>query len=181
MKKTGDEFKAQAQRYRILEWRMHECSICGYPCGFVFQGDVVKYDSGCNCVSAGLNLQPRAWEAVADHYNLQTNPEYIAEMNTFWHFDGSSTPPLVDTAVANYRRDFEGWLMYYIIDPVQRGPHKIKGAPNVDLALFLDQDEAERRAKLIRDLGLAAEVREVMMPYVDHPQLAVTVSASKPG
>lgn len=30
---------------------LHNCSMCGYPCAFFAQNDVLFYDSGCDCTT----------------------------------------------------------------------------------------------------------------------------------
>ena len=65
---------------------MHTCSMCRYPCAFLFSGDTVRYDAGCDCVKYGPAITSRTWDSVAGHYNLQSHPEVIKEMNTFWGF-----------------------------------------------------------------------------------------------
>ncbi len=85
--KTGDDFRKAAEEKNISKWNIHDCSICGYLCGFVFSGDHqhVAYDSGCDCTGRE-HYQHRIWESVAQHYNLQSHPEVIKEMNKFWGF-----------------------------------------------------------------------------------------------
>lgn len=38
---------------------VHNCSFCGYPCGYLVRDGKVYYDSGCDCVTYGPNIQPR--------------------------------------------------------------------------------------------------------------------------
>lgn len=83
--KTADDFKKQVKEKVITKWLMHDCSICGYHCGYYFKGDEVKYDIGCNCGSR-QPLDPRTWENVAEHYNMQTDKDVIKEMDKFWEF-----------------------------------------------------------------------------------------------
>lgn len=87
--RSGDDFKKQAVKLNITKWPMHDCSICGYPCGYLFRGDEVFYDSGCDCVNY-TNIQPRNWEDVAEHYNMQSHPDVIKKMDEFWGFHISS-------------------------------------------------------------------------------------------
>lgn len=97
--KTGQDFRDVAREKNVTRWNIHGCSICGYQCGYVIQGDDVGYDSGCNCSWGGI--RPSSWGAVAEHYNLnagssdakerfEKNPrfgEVIREMNAFWGFE----------------------------------------------------------------------------------------------
>lgn len=84
--KNAQDFQKSARENKIVQWTIHQCSMCDYPCGYIFEpnGDV-SYDSGCDCVTY-TNIQPCSWEDVASHYNLQTNPQVIEEMDDFWKF-----------------------------------------------------------------------------------------------
>lgn len=81
--KTEEDFKKAVEERNITEWRIHNCSLCGYPCGYVFNEGRVGYDSGCDC-TGGSHLSSRSYWDVAHFYNTQTNPEYIAKMDEFW-------------------------------------------------------------------------------------------------
>ena len=84
--RSPSEFQKSVQENELTHWPIHDCSLCHYPCGYIFNKDGnVFYDSGCDCV-AYTNLQPRSWEDVAEHYNQQSNADYIKEMDTFWKF-----------------------------------------------------------------------------------------------
>lgn len=69
MKKEVSDFQKAAAERNITRWNIHNCSMCGYACGYVIQGNAVAYDSGCNCVTYGPVIDPSSWEALADHYN----------------------------------------------------------------------------------------------------------------
>lgn len=86
--KSGNDFKEAATKIKPNKWIIHHCSICNYPCGYVFSSNYehVGYDSGCDCVSYE-NIQPRSWDDLAAQYNVQNNEEYIKEMNKFWGFE----------------------------------------------------------------------------------------------
>lgn len=67
-------------------WNVHNCSLCGYPCGYIInvepregEGEVF-YDSGCDCTCGGPNYRPSSFENMYDHYKLQINQEYIASI-----------------------------------------------------------------------------------------------------
>ena len=87
--RTVEEFKESVKKNNIKRWDIHKCSICGFNCGYIFDiyNDQVYYDSGCDCVTYFVMPHPRSWNEVAEYYNMQTNPKYIAEMDEFWHFD----------------------------------------------------------------------------------------------
>ena len=85
--KTAEDFKKQAKIKGIKRWGIHNCSMCGYRCGYIFSndGENVDYDSGCNCVTYH-NIEPRDWDNVASQYNMQEHPEVIKEMDEYWGF-----------------------------------------------------------------------------------------------
>lgn len=85
MQRTIQEFQRQAELKQIKFWPIHKCSICGYQCGFIFQAEGVYYDNGCTCIY--YPPSQREWADVAEHYNLQTDPRGIAEMDHFWGFE----------------------------------------------------------------------------------------------
>lgn len=92
MIKSADELKAQAALKGITFWPVHDCSICGYTCGYYLYLEKPYYDSGCNCVYS-QNLDPRSWEDVAYTYNLnqpennpQIRPEFLKTLNLTWQF-----------------------------------------------------------------------------------------------
>lgn len=84
--KQAEQFQTQAKAHNITRWHTYDCSICDYPCGYLFVGDDVGYDSGCDCTGREM-VYWSSWQEVADHYNMQTHPKAIAEMDAFWHFD----------------------------------------------------------------------------------------------
>ncbi len=80
MSKTNravEDFEAIVIEKNITKWAVWPCSICNYPCGFLFlvDGEKVKvgYDSGCYCGRS----DPRAekMESVKEHYDAQTDKE----------------------------------------------------------------------------------------------------------
>ena len=83
MKRTAKEFKEQVEKHEILRWDIHDCFICGYHCGFIFDKGKVFYDSSCDCVSWS-DLKPTDYEDVVAHYNMQDSAEVIAKMDVFW-------------------------------------------------------------------------------------------------
>lgn len=83
-KVTDVEFFIKAQREKnISRWVIHRCSMCNYGCAFIFRGNSVFYDAGCDC-TYGSDLQEMMWEDVFDHYNAQKNSKIIEEYNEFW-------------------------------------------------------------------------------------------------
>jgi hypothetical protein len=91
MSRTGAEFRVAAAQRGITSWPIHNCSICGYPCGYRFdRRGGVWYDGGCHCVGES-RVQDSSWNAVAEHYNRQTSPDVVRRYDEFWGFD-SATP-----------------------------------------------------------------------------------------
>lgn len=92
MIRTIEEFKKQAKEKNITRWDIHDCSMCGYWCGYEIRGDIVTYDSGCDCVWGGEHTS--SWEELAESYNQNTpekNPliseKYTKETDDFWGFN----------------------------------------------------------------------------------------------
>lgn len=89
MVRTADEFKQAAIKKGITEWVIRDCSICGYDLKYIFSRDKeqVAFDTGCDCTSYPNVIIPSSYEDIAQHYNCQTNKEYIKEMDDFWGFN----------------------------------------------------------------------------------------------
>jgi hypothetical protein len=92
MIKTANELKAQAKLKNIEVYPVHDCSMCGYPCGYVIDGDNVSYDSGCYCTYRFV-VEPRSWEDLARCYNMnqpENNPNikqgFLDKLNETWQF-----------------------------------------------------------------------------------------------
>ena len=90
--KTVEDFKKQAKNHSIKFWNIHNCSMCGYECGYIIRGDKLFYDSGCNC-GFGIDVRPVDWEEMVDHYNRNQREnnkdikqKYLDEMDEFWKF-----------------------------------------------------------------------------------------------
>jgi hypothetical protein len=85
--KNAEDFKKQVENLQINSWPIHNCSMCDYECGFLFnyEGYDVVYDSGCDCTRRYVK-ELRDWEEVAEHYNRQKHSEVIKKMNEFWGF-----------------------------------------------------------------------------------------------
>lgn len=83
--KTPEQFKEKVEELNLRHWNIHDCSICGYPCGYIFREGQVLYDTGCDCSWGGE--RPSDYQDIANHYNMQPNEEYIKKMNEFWHFE----------------------------------------------------------------------------------------------
>jgi hypothetical protein len=91
--KKGEDFQKAVEEHGIEYWPIHECSICGYECGFIFNLmtnrclQPVSYDRGCNCTRT-YHIEPRTWEHVASLYNLNVNnPTVKKEYDEFWKFE----------------------------------------------------------------------------------------------
>ncbi|KKL54891.1 hypothetical protein LCGC14_2260870 [marine sediment metagenome] len=83
--RKAEDFKKQAKKKKITRWGIHNCSGCGYACGYLINGDKVKYDSGCDCTTYN-QIRESNWQSIADQYNMQTNKDVIKEMDKFWGF-----------------------------------------------------------------------------------------------
>lgn len=80
MKKTPEELKNQVKLKGINKWTVHNCSMCGYPCGYVFRGEDVFYDPGCDCVFG--EEKQRSWENLAEEFNRnqpENNPDFAGK------------------------------------------------------------------------------------------------------
>jgi hypothetical protein len=94
MLKTAEELKDQAKRLGLSFYPVHDCSLCGYKCGYVISADLgLEYDSGCYCTS-GSYEEIRTWDDLAATYNLnqpENNPkiskDYLDRLNRVWQFD----------------------------------------------------------------------------------------------
>ena len=101
MLKTAQELKEQAQKIGLRFWLINICSMCGYRCGYVIDGDNVGYDSGCDCGFGHEPLQLRSWEELAEQYNRnqpENNPkiskEYLDKTEAVWKFNTKETMSL---------------------------------------------------------------------------------------
>jgi len=87
MTKTPLDFQRAAIENDIRKFELHKCSICNYPCGFIFKNNFqdVLYDHGCDCTRLSLH-RITSWEEVASLYNMQSDEKYIKKTNEFWRF-----------------------------------------------------------------------------------------------
>lgn len=90
--RQASDFKERAKALRITHWPHHPCAFCGVWTQFIFDGGEAYYSSACGCSSFQIRPSRVTWEYVADFYNMQTQPEVIAKMDKFWHFDEEVTP-----------------------------------------------------------------------------------------
>lgn len=74
---TVDEVKAIVTEHKTKFIPVHNCSFCGYECGYVIPytvEDGIWYDSGCTCSRRGpAPYKPSTWESIANHYNMQNS------------------------------------------------------------------------------------------------------------
>lgn len=88
-KKTRIDFQIAAFNKGYLgKWVIHECSICRYPCGYVFcpNKEFVAYDSGCHCTGRS-SINDCSWDRLAEFYNMQEDQVHIKKMDDFWGFN----------------------------------------------------------------------------------------------
>lgn len=94
MIRKPEEFQRHAIDHNITRWPHHDCAICGVWTAFIFADGEVFYDSACACSDFDSYPHPRTWLDIAQHYNIQTNPNVIAQMDAFWHFTPAPEPTL---------------------------------------------------------------------------------------
>ncbi len=82
--KTAEHFARAAHEHGITYWPIRACSICGYQLAYLIDRDVVLYDPGCDCTYQ--SYERRSFGDLADHYNMQSNPDVVAQMDRFWRF-----------------------------------------------------------------------------------------------
>lgn len=85
--RSPEEFQKAALERGITFWKIHNCSMCDYPCGYVISSDAIDvgYDTGCDCTRR-YRIEPREWEDLAEAYNMQKADAVIKRMNEFWGF-----------------------------------------------------------------------------------------------
>jgi hypothetical protein len=85
--KTAEDFKKVAKEKNLARFHVHRCSMCKYPCDYVFSPDHehVGFDIGCDCTRRYI-VNPSSYEDIAHYYNMQKNPGHIKELNDFWGF-----------------------------------------------------------------------------------------------
>lgn len=95
MTRQPEEFQRQAATHHFVNtrWPHHDCAICGYWTAFIFYQGRAYFDSYCGCSSYRTTPEECTWQDVADHYNMQTNPAVIAQMDAFWHFTPATETP----------------------------------------------------------------------------------------
>lgn len=93
MKRTKEELMKQIKEHDIKRWTIHNCSMCGYPCGYLIEGDNIFYDCGCDCVSY-RDIHPSSIEELTADFNRnrkENNPnisdEYLKEVDRIFKFN----------------------------------------------------------------------------------------------
>lgn len=76
---TIDDVKQAVSSHGIQLWTLRRCSMCHSPLTYAFDGDLVTFDSNCDCVSYFSPPQIRDWEDVTEVFNMQT-PEVRQQM-----------------------------------------------------------------------------------------------------
>ena len=70
----------------IKKWHIKDCSLCDYPCGFLFtiaNGKVfVNYDAGCWCCPEVPRIS--SFGDVLEHIELQSDEQVIERYQKFW-------------------------------------------------------------------------------------------------
>lgn len=77
---TPEQIRESVIKNNIDCFPIHDCAICGCTVGYRFfhYPCEVIFDSTCGC-SSYQNLNPREWEDVAEHINIQTNEDIAKE------------------------------------------------------------------------------------------------------
>lgn len=96
MLKTSSELKEQAKKIGLTRWNIHDCSMCGYWCGYNIKDDDVTYDSGCNCSWGGE--QESSWDDLTESFNMnqpEKNPrmseEALKKHYGCWKFENETS------------------------------------------------------------------------------------------
>ena len=87
---TASQVKDVATENGFSRIGHHKCGMCGYPTGYIIDGDHVAFDAGCNCTGRYLS-RPSSFDDIARTFNMQT-PEIRARM---WE-DFKAGKPLID-------------------------------------------------------------------------------------
>lgn len=74
MKVTAEEVKTALKKAGVTKLDCHECSLCGYPCGYLIEGEHVGYDHGCNCTSY-RDVSQSSYGAIAEWVNMQSRED----------------------------------------------------------------------------------------------------------
>ena len=92
MEKTVEKLKKQAELKGITFYSVHNCSMCGYNCGYRIGKESIFYDCGCYC-----SMQPQreeSWEELTKTYNMnqpennsKISKEFLGELNKTWQFE----------------------------------------------------------------------------------------------
>ena len=97
MIKTAEELKKQVEEKVISFYPVHNCSMCGYRCGYIISNDFeqVDYDSGCGCTGSS-NVQRSSWNDLTETYNRnqpENNPNikevFLDKLNETWKFENN--------------------------------------------------------------------------------------------
>lgn len=75
MKVTGQEVADALTARGNCRIPCHNCSICNYPCGYLYQDGLLWYDHGCDCTRNGYTRSQSFVEDLADWVNMQSNPK----------------------------------------------------------------------------------------------------------
>jgi hypothetical protein len=91
-KPTKEHIIDQIIRFDLSGWNVHDCSICGYKCGYRFkitkQNKVlISYDNGCNCMYGARQSRSSSIGELIEHINMQDNENVIQEYNKFWNWN----------------------------------------------------------------------------------------------
>lgn len=88
---TIEKMRDTMTRKKVKKWVIHTCTVCKYPCGFLFSDDLdtVRYDAGCYCTmekDSDAAIRQSDWYEVSDFYMSQKTEKVVTKMNKFWEF-----------------------------------------------------------------------------------------------
>jgi hypothetical protein len=69
---TEAQLRSAISTYGIRRWCLRRCSMCNAPLFYYFEGDVVSFDSACDCTRFSSPPQLRSYADVLECFNRQT-------------------------------------------------------------------------------------------------------------
>ena len=86
--RTEEEFKESVIKNKITEFKIRKCSFCHYDIKYVFDGDTISLDTGCDCVTYGPVITEISWDDLVSRYNDNIDvPNFISRMDEKFKFN----------------------------------------------------------------------------------------------